>query len=303
MKKIRLKLQLLFFAIFNHDIVNFFRTIYEKKARVSQSHLKNICIPGLHCYSCPSAVTSCPIGALQFWLNDVAMKFQLKEKINLAGFYIIGFLSLSGIIGGRFFCGWVCPFGLTQELINKITRKNIAFHKLFLYLKYIIFSLFVIILPLLIYDIALLSPWFCKYICPAGTLYAGIPLIAVDEGLRQSLSYLTLLKTTILISFIILILFSNRAFCKIGCPLGAFWGLFNKISLFKLHINHTKCTSCNLCGKKCMMNITVFQNPNSNECIRCLECVNVCPTNAISFKIDDNLSFNKTKLINKEDKI
>jgi hypothetical protein len=77
---------------------------------------KNICVPGLNCYSCPGAIGSCPIGSLQAVLGHFKYKFS---------FYIFGFLMLVGTIWGRFVCGYLCPFGLIQELIYKI--KSIKF--------------------------------------------------------------------------------------------------------------------------------------------------------------------------------
>ncbi len=269
--------------ILNWDILTFIKAISERKVLISQLPTKKICIPGLHCYSCPSAIGACPIGSFQFWLNDVSMKIQFKEKINFAGLYIIGFLSLFGTIAGRFWCGWICPFGFFQDLVNKITKLNFKIPSLLKKMRFVSLFLFVILLPLLIYDISYLSPWFCKLLCPAGTLSAGVPLLLIDSDLRQQISFITYLKFSILGLFLISFLFSRRSFCKTLCPLGAIWGFFNKISFYQLSVNE-KCTNCNKCSKTCPMNINVTKTPNRSDCIRCLECKTVCPENAISFK-------------------
>ena len=59
--------------------------------------LKNICFPGLNCYSCPGAVGSCPIGSLQAVMGS--WKFSLS-------LYVGGFLMITGALMGRFVCGW-----------------------------------------------------------------------------------------------------------------------------------------------------------------------------------------------------
>ena len=45
--------------IYNADIRHWFN------GTISQTKLKKICVPGLNCYSCPGAIASCPLGALQ----------------------------------------------------------------------------------------------------------------------------------------------------------------------------------------------------------------------------------------------
>ena len=78
------------------------------KGEIFTGDSKIVCVPGLNCYSCPGALGSCPIGALQAVLGS--RKFQIS-------FYVLGFLMMVGAICGRFVCGWLCPFGLVQDLL------------------------------------------------------------------------------------------------------------------------------------------------------------------------------------------
>ena len=75
---------------------------------------KRICVPGLNCYSCPGAFGSCPIGSLQAVLDSRNYKISL---------YVFGFLTVFGVLFGRLVCGWMCPFGLVQDLLYKIKTK------------------------------------------------------------------------------------------------------------------------------------------------------------------------------------
>lgn len=281
LKHTRTIIQLFFLFFINYDFPAFFRLIKSKKAVISQLNTKVICFPALNCYSCPSAGYSCPLGSLQFWLNESKENQAFGEKINLIGLYIIGSLLLPAVIFGRFICGFICPFGFFQDILSKISRQNIYIKRIFRSVKYIILIVFVIWLPLLLVDNFSLGPVFCKFICPAGTLEGGLPLLAFDKGLRESTSYITLIKFLILFFVLIMSFFSKRFFCKTMCPLGAILGFFNRISVFSIKINKKKCISCGKCSKVCPMNLDVPIEINSSECLRCMECKKVCNVGAI----------------------
>ncbi len=247
------------------------------KGRIFTGSAKKFCLPGLNCYSCPGALGSCPIGSLQAVLSDRNYSFT---------FYLAGFLLLVGALAGRFVCGWLCPFGLVQDLLHKIPFpkkwKKLPGDRILKYLKYIILLGFVIILPLTVLDIVGQgSPWFCKYICPSGTLFAGIPLIATNPPFQTALGWLFTWKFTILIVLILLSIIVFRPFCKYLCPLGAIYGCFNPIALYRFKIDEHKCTKCGVCQKACPVDIPVHETPNSPECIRCGKCKISCPHGAI----------------------
>lgn len=255
----------------NANISGFF------KGNIYKGNVKSICVPGLNCYSCPGAMGSCPIGSLQAVIGTIKYEFSL---------YVLGFMSLFGVIFGRFICGWLCPFGLIQDLLYKVPSKKIKVpnkvNNVLKYLKYIILILFVIILPMfLVNEFGISPPYFCEFICPVGTLEGGIPLVLSNESLRGAVGYLFGWKMFILISIILLSVFIYRPFCRYVCPLGAFYSLFNKISFYKYEIDKTKCTSCSACQSKCKMDIKVYEDPNSLECIRCGECSKICPNKCI----------------------
>ena len=126
-------------------------------------------------------------------------------------------------------------------------------------------------------------PFFCKYICPVGTLEGGVPLVLLNDALRSSLGFLFEWKMLILILCVLASIVIYRPFCKYLCPLGAFYSLFQKISLLRLEVNEKECVSCGKCAKVCGMNVDPHITPDSAECIRCGVCIQACPQDALSF--------------------
>lgn len=255
------------FGFSNIHIMNF------KGGRIYQGKWKNFCNPGLNCYSCPAATLSCPIGALQAVNGSMEFNFS---------FYVTGLLLAFGVLFGRGICGWFCPFGLLQELLYKIPVPKFKLKKCFLYIKYIILVVFVLVLPVAVTNfMGMGKPAFCQFICPAGTLGGGIPLIATHPELRQAIGKLFSLKIFILAVTITGCIFIYRFFCKTICPLGAIYGLMNKISIYHLETDQHKCINCGKCKKTCKMEVDPVANPGSAECIRCGECVQACPEKAL----------------------
>ena len=263
-KKTRLGIQAAATLIQNANIKGFLT------GSIFEGATKSVCVPGLNCYSCPGAIGACPIGALQSHLSSMKFKFP---------YYIAGFLIFFGAVLGRAVCGFLCPFGFFQDLLYKIPfyKKNrFRIDKYLRYLKYLILLLLVIILPLT-FD---LIPFFCKYVCPSGTV-AGIWLAAADSNIRSALGPLFSWKLILLMIFIVLGLIIKRPFCKYICPLGAIYGFFNRISVYRMALDKDKCVNCGACARACMMNVDPAKNPNSMECIRCGECVDACPHKAL----------------------
>ncbi|WP_294518925.1 4Fe-4S binding protein [uncultured Pseudoflavonifractor sp.] len=239
---------------------------------------KTVCVPGLNCYSCPAAAGACPIGAFQAVAGSSKFHFS---------YYITGLLILLGVLLGRFICGFLCPFGWFQELMHRIPIKKRSTRRLapLTWVKYGVLLVMVVLLPALaVNDVGLGDPFFCKYLCPQGVLEGAIPLALTNESIRAALGTLFTWKFGILLAVLALSAVFFRPFCKWLCPLGAFYALFNRVSMVRMDVDRAKCISCGKCARACKMDVDVTRTPNHSECIRCGMCVRHCPTGAVRFR-------------------
>ena len=239
--------------------------------------LKNACVPGLNCYSCPGAISACPLGSLQNAISASADR---------PAFYVIGIILLFGMFLGRVICGFLCPFGLIQELLHKIPVKKLKKNKItqkLTWIKYVILGIFVVVIPLFFGLRKQPLPAFCKYICPAGTLEGALMLMIHPDNadLRSLTGGIFYWKLAVLIAMVISCVFIFRAFCRFICPLGAIYSLFSKIALLGVRVDMNRCNNCGACVKTCQMDI---KRVGDRECIQCGECIDVCPEKAITFK-------------------
>ena len=252
--------------LYNAQLKGFFT------GKIYTGDTKKMCLPGLNCYSCPGAVGACPLGALQD---------SLAQSGTHAPAYIFGILILFGLLLGRLICGFLCPFGLIQELLYKIRtpklRKN-RFTRILSYFKYVLLGV-IIAIPLIYAGI----PSFCKYVCPAGTFEGAIGLLSNGNNTDffSMLGYLFTWKFCVLVVVVVASVFIYRFFCRFICPLGAIYSLFCRISMLGVKLDKDKCIDCGLCIQGCKMDI---KRVGDHECIQCGECISVCPVQAISWK-------------------
>ena len=246
--------------------------------------------------------------ALQFMLFNVVFPW-----LAIASFLIVG------ILLGKSFCGWVCPFGFVQDLIGFIKRKKWQIsprtHDSMVYMKYAVLgiTLFVSVtfsVSKLVgsshgYESALgifaKAPF--TTLSPAETLFATLPKMILDfrdsvleaPFLEQlsgivNVPVLFWFQLAIMISVLVFSAYVPRGWCKYFCPHGAIMAIMNKFSFLGLRRDLVKCVKgeCHLCVEACPMNVRILDLPwekfSDPECIYCMKCVDVCPDKAIKIK-------------------
>jgi len=237
--------------------------------------LHNICGPVFHCYACPLSTFACPIGVLANF-----------SAIHVVPFLALGTLIAGGALFGTFFCGWVCPFGWLQDMLAKIPTPRFRIPHWLGYLRYGVLLGMVFIIPFLYGEGHPL--FFCRQ-CPAGALEGAIPNVVQLALAHQPVVWPSVSKIVILALVLSAMLFTQRPWCGVFCPLGAIYGLCNRVSAVFLRVNQTTCTSCALCKRTCRYDVVPFESSSDTRCNRCLEC-----TRCEAITVDSILSRGKT---------
>jgi len=261
--------------------------------------LKQYCAPVLNCYGCPSAFFACPIGSIQhILLITRPVKFPatarlwdqlsayLQALVTTLTSWPMALTALVGLGVGRMFCGWVCPFGFVQDALFKIKTPKVTMHRYFSWGRYLVLVALVLIIPFFTQ-----LPWFCK-LCPQGNLEAGIPFILWNpanplsgDPMFPTIFWFFWVKVVILVVFLGLFVFIKRPFCRAVCPLGAILGLFNRVSVLRMTVEGAAKASCNMCKtcqEICPVDINIYDDANSPDCIRCFLCT-TCPSVSLTW--------------------
>jgi ferredoxin-type protein NapH len=206
-----------------------------------------------------------PLAVLQIFLAQHRI---LPVLLPAAGFTLL----MYWLLGGRTFCGWVCPVNTLLEGVDVVRKRcHLPDTKLGVSTKYWIL---IIILAVSVFS---RIPAF-EMVSPIGILMRNLLY-----GFGWSF-----LGIVILIGFELTV--SRRGFCRYLCPLGAFYGLIGRISPLHLRFNTTRCINCGECEVVCPMGEAPLSHAlagqatriDGAECIKCMRCLEVCPTQTIT---------------------
>lgn len=212
----------------------------------------------------------CPFGGIETIWAFLSGGF-LLQRVALSSIVLLAGTLVVALVMGRAFCGQICPLGTLQELFGRLGRRIFgrrltmpaALDRPARYLKYAILigvTLWTWAAAELV--IRAYDPWAAYHHLSSAELVAefGIGLAVLITSLLGSIAY-------------------DRFFCKYACPMGAFLGVFNRLSAFRVRRDVVTCVDCGACDRACPVNLPVAtaNEVRSAECIACGECVTACP--------------------------
>ena len=214
---------------------------------------------------------SCPLGVLQ----NIASTRMLILVSAIAAIPLM----LLTVLGGRFFCGWLCPFGFFLDLIDKVIVRRLRLPG-FLRARSAKYG---VLAASIGGSYALAYQAFCT-VCPIGTLCRAHGVQGVFKGYELA----------ILPAVASLEIGDRRSWCRYYCPVGALLALAARIGLIKIVIGARKCKkfSCMRCADICPMGIVdrdqliegISPRLPMDECIFCMRCIDQCPYSAVKIR-------------------
>ena len=219
----------------------------------------------LNCQACELAWVGCPVGMVQ--------QFVINRQFP---FYILGMFLIFGATLGRTVCGWLCPFGLILDVVNKACIHKYEPPNWLRAFKY------VYVIGLVVMAILTLTIFYCRYFCFGAMLgifhywltWNTVSWFWLFYHLGVFAAYITFSYYT-----------HGRAWCRYFCPLGGMLGLFAPFSLIKIKHDWKWCTDCKECVRICPMGVDPRKQDLmfKMECINCGRCISACSAGSLEF--------------------
>ena len=248
--------------------------------------------PRLHGYPVSVFLEADPLVAI-----STAISTGHLYHVGTTGLYLGAGLLIATILFGRFFCGWICPFGTLHHLVGWLgfprrtkARLDGNRYREWFWIKYaVLFAMLAAaaagILQIGLLDpIPLLSRSMTDAVFPVvdeGLRLLGLPGIHPSATPHFSGAWLIGL---LFAGFLLLNLWVPRFFCRAICPLGALLGIFSRFALFRIHRDEGTCTGCNLCSKGCEGAAEPEARVRLSECMVCMNCLEDCPDGSIGYR-------------------
>lgn len=214
----------------------------------------------------------CPFGGLETLWKFLSTGGQYVSKTHLSNVVLGLGLVIGVLVAGGAFCGWVCPFGAMQDLMNWVrTKLHIREVQVPAKADRILRFGHYLVLGMVIYQtISTVKLWFADW-DPYRTLF-GLGWL-FEFNLAESWFAYAVVLVVLGAS-----LFVERAWCRYACPLGGAISLLGNFSLLRIRRSDTSCKGCNVCQTPCPVKLPVATAATiSSNCIGCLACVQACP--------------------------
>lgn len=208
------------------------------------------------------------------------------------------------VLFGRFFCGWVCPFGTLHQFIGylglrgKKFKVRIAAHRYrkAQVIKYYILALFLVMAAFPVGSAVSLQTGFLD---PIPLVYRSVNLVLlpIAEGMGHPLAAIsrlyegTLLIGCVFLAALIANLVVPRFFCRFLCPTGALFGILARFSVWRITRVKPECMGCELCEMECEGACEPGDKIHLAECLLCFNCIdNKCTGRFLGYRTTESLS-------------
>ncbi len=218
--------------------------------------------------------------------NEVLYSIHLG--IITAGFIFMGLTIITTLIFGRFFCSWACHILALEDfsawILSKFNIKPQPIRSRAFFIVPVVAMLYLFAWPQVIRIIN-------------GNAFPGFRILNDGDGWasfsttdfwRNLPGVPVTLLTFFMVGFLIVYLMGSRSFCRYGCPYGVLFGWMDRLTPGKIVLTGN-CNQCGLCTATCSSHVQVhkeikeFGKVVDTSCLKDLDCVAVCPNDAIQY--------------------
>ncbi|MCJ7820149.1 MAG: 4Fe-4S dicluster domain-containing protein [Bacteroidales bacterium] len=232
------------------------------------------------------------------------LKFAIAGVAGATGFMVVILLT---VLSGRTYCSFLCPLGISQDVISRIGGtfkrrfRKYGYKKPYTVLRYFMLAMTASIMLMGgAYVLTILDPYstfgrFMTYFAKPAAIFLNNQVAAllgefdIYTIYKIDIKAYQLAAYAVPVSFLLLVgLLSfryGRLYCNTVCPVGTFLGFLSKISLFRIRFDEASCNRCGRCAAACKSSCIDFlhRHVDTSRCVNCFNCLDSCNENAISY--------------------
>ncbi len=247
-------------------------------------------------------------GTFHLWFGWMA-KIQLVPAILAVNAGVVAGLILLTLLFGRIYCSVICPLGVLQDGVSRLSgrrkgkRNRFRYSPAISWLRYGMLAIFIIAMVAGIsIAVSLLDPY-AAYGRIASNLFAPLyrwgnnllawfaertgsyAFYATDVWLKSGITLGIAVATLVVAG--ILAWRNGRTYCNTICPAGTLLGFVSRFSIFKVAFDNEKCTHCKVCERRCKASCIDSGNMHIDysRCVSCFNCIDSCKFGAMNYQV------------------
>ena len=246
-------------------------------------------------------------GTLHRFLGWLA-KIQFLPALLALNLAIVAVLAVLTLIFGRVYCSVICPLGVFQDIVSRLSARRKKFRHRFSWskeVKWLRYGVWVLFVAALVVGVqafvALLAPYsawgrICQNLLQPLYIWCNNLLALVSERvdsyafysrevwLRSLPTFLIALATFAAVTF--LAWKHGRTWCNTVCPVGTTLSFLSRFAMFRPVIDEARCKDCKMCEKGCKAScIDISRHKiDYSRCVDCFNCIESCKFDALHYR-------------------